>query len=411
SLVPAFGAVQQVETPPGEHYSAVARVPVTPSATARGGDAPAPADLAPYLELPSLGARVVRLAHQIVAGATTPAAKAGALARWFNGGRFRYTLTPPRVRGGDALSFFLFSSHAGFCQQFAAAYAVLARIDGLPARVAVGFTTGTAVGTDQYRVSGADAHVWPEVYLGPSVGWTSYEPTPATSGEASGIGVNSGARAGSTGTSRATGTTASTVVPSHHPTVTRPPVPTTTPLVLRGHRGATTGGARRAGGELGTAAAVGGAVLVTALVVLALWRRRGDRSGPFRSGPFGFGPLRRRRRARADPTEEVLAQWHEAQWTLERLHLGRRPEETLLEHAGRLQRLADADWLTRAVVAEAGGADPVDAYGRLADLAGRALYDAAPCTAEDALHAADLGDTVRTGMARHAAPARPPVGV
>ncbi|MGH3182585.1 MAG: transglutaminaseTgpA domain-containing protein, partial [Streptosporangiaceae bacterium] len=196
-LVPGFGGIQAVEAQPGQGYTAVARIPVNPvkappGGTPATGSVPS-SSLAPYLGLPAEPGPVVALAHQIVSGATGPAAQAGALARWFDTGRYRYTLSPPVPSGSNALESFLFTTRAGFCQQFAAAFGVLARIDGLPTRIAVGFTTGAGRG-HQYRVTGADAHVWPEVYLGPSTGWTSYEPTPASSGEATGVGVNTGSR-------------------------------------------------------------------------------------------------------------------------------------------------------------------------------------------------------------------------
>ena len=191
TILPGVGALHPFETPPGLVYSATARTPVAPAPTAKASSlAGIPPDaLTPYVSLPPLPSRVVALAHHIVGGATTPMAKALAIVRWFTSGRFRYTLSPPAPGGTDPLTSFLFSTRAGFCQQFAAAYAVLARLDGLPTRVAVGFTTGALVGRDRYQVTGADAHVWPEVYLGPSVGWTSFEPTPAISGDPNGVGV------------------------------------------------------------------------------------------------------------------------------------------------------------------------------------------------------------------------------
>ena len=86
------------------------------------------------------------------------------------------------MSSADPLTGFLFDTHAGFCQQFAGAFAVLARLDGLPTRVAVGFTTGGLGRRGVYRVRGADAHTWPEVYFGPTVGWVSFEPTPGGAG-------------------------------------------------------------------------------------------------------------------------------------------------------------------------------------------------------------------------------------
>lgn len=433
-VVPGFGAVEAIEAPPGQRYSTLARVPVSPGTRARGsrpggpggpagpggpvGSAgtttpPVPASsLTPYLELPALSPPVVQLAHQIVAGASTPAAQAAALARWFDSGRFRYTLSPPTTAGSDALSSFLFTTRAGFCQQFAAAYAVLARTDGLPTRVAIGFTTGTAQGHDRYRVTGADAHVWPEVYLGPATGWTSYEPTPASSGEPTGIGVNSGSRTGTQNTGgQSTASTASTVASIRHPATSGVSAPSTVPLALHGRTAPTGGGSR---------------VWVLAVVVILMagvlavpagrWVRR--RIPDLRRRRERWGDDRRRRAAEADPTAEVLAQWRRAVSTLDRARLGRRPTETLHEHAARLRSLAGAKWLATYApvpVASASSAwsggpsegapgagveSAVDAYGELATLAVRASYAPEPCTADEARRAEQLGALVRSGLAR-----------
>ena len=79
----------------------------------------------------------------------------------------------------DALLEFLFRTRRGYCEQFAAAFAALARAVDLPARVAVGFTPGVQDPNDPtlFRVRGTHAHAWPEVYLG-EYGWVQFEPTP-----------------------------------------------------------------------------------------------------------------------------------------------------------------------------------------------------------------------------------------
>jgi hypothetical protein len=76
-----------------------------------------------------------------------------------------------------ALERFLFETKRGYCEQFAGAYAVLARIVGLPARVGVGFTPGELGPDGAYHVRGLNAHAWPEVYL-EGFGWVAFEPTP-----------------------------------------------------------------------------------------------------------------------------------------------------------------------------------------------------------------------------------------
>lgn len=68
----------------------------------------------------------------------------------------------------------------GYAEQYAAAFAVLARAWGLPARVAVGYRLRNDQG-GFYRVSTADAHAWPEVHF-TGYGWVVFEPTKAFNG-------------------------------------------------------------------------------------------------------------------------------------------------------------------------------------------------------------------------------------
>ena len=91
-------------------------------------------------------------------------------------GRYEYTteVEPP---GGEPLLEFLFHTHAGYCQHFAGASALLLRLAGVPTRVVVGFATGEPIGHDTYAVRDEDAHAWIEVYF-PGVGWVPFNPTP-----------------------------------------------------------------------------------------------------------------------------------------------------------------------------------------------------------------------------------------
>jgi transglutaminase-like putative cysteine protease len=130
-----------------------------------------------YLALPSLHSQVTDLAHQIVAGKTTDYDKALALQNYLRDpSHFTYTLNYDYA-GPNPLDHFLFSARQGYCQQFAGAFAVLARVVGLPTRLAVGWTWGNEVSPGSYRVTDQDAHTWPEVYFS-GVGWVAFEPTP-----------------------------------------------------------------------------------------------------------------------------------------------------------------------------------------------------------------------------------------
>ena len=132
-----------------------------------------------YTELPNnIDPQVAALAARIVSGAQTPYDRALQIQNYLRGPLFKYDLNPPASPSQSALVDFLFRTRTGFCQQFAGAYAVLAREVGLPTRVAVGFTEG--YGPDAqgyYHVTDADAHAWPEVWFS-GVGWVAFEPTP-----------------------------------------------------------------------------------------------------------------------------------------------------------------------------------------------------------------------------------------
>jgi len=126
-----------------------------------------------------LPAVVGDLAREVTAEARTPYEQAAALQQWYRrDGGFEYSLdsVPERV-GVDELETFL-DQRVGYCQQFAASMAVMARTLGIPARVAVGFLTPEQLTDDTYRYSAFDLHSWPELYF-PGSGWVRFDPTPA----------------------------------------------------------------------------------------------------------------------------------------------------------------------------------------------------------------------------------------
>jgi transglutaminase-like putative cysteine protease len=123
-------------------------------------------------------APVAALARQLAAGATTQWEVVARVHRYLlDGGRFRYTTNMPQA-GPFPLVDFLLRDHAGYCQHFAGAAALLLRLAGVPTRVVTGFATGVRQGDGRFDVRDVDAHAWIEVYF-QGYGWVPFNPTPA----------------------------------------------------------------------------------------------------------------------------------------------------------------------------------------------------------------------------------------
>ena len=141
--------------------------------------------LQPYLETPpDVPAQIQITADNIIANAEaeTPYEKALALQAWFQAGT--YDVTIKSGSSDNALLTFI-GNRRGYCEQFAATMALMARLEHIPARVDIGFTPGTKIaGTNTYQVTTADAHAWPELYFG-GAGWLRFEPTPRADGQTS----------------------------------------------------------------------------------------------------------------------------------------------------------------------------------------------------------------------------------
>lgn len=130
-----------------------------------------------YLALPpEVPGRVKDLAIQLTASEPTPYDRAKAIESYLR--TYPYTLDvsrPPADR--DLVDYFLFGLRKGYCDYYASAMVVLARASGIPARLAVGYASGTYnLNSKRYVVSEADAHSWVEVYF-PGIGWVPFEPT------------------------------------------------------------------------------------------------------------------------------------------------------------------------------------------------------------------------------------------
>jgi transglutaminase-like putative cysteine protease len=337
------GAVAAEVSQPGQHYKATATVPeVDTGATAPTATAPtAPASTttgsttttgtpdASDTQLPAEPPVVTALARSVTASASTPLEKAEALTNWFRSRLFHYSLRPTRT----TLVSFLTTSHTGSCEQFAGAFAVLARAVGLPTRVAIGFTTGVREPAGPTVVRGIDAHAWPEVLVGGT--WISFEPTPELpSGELSPPGVIGTTAVGTPNPISAT------TIPHSFP---RTSIPLPTPP----------GATKPAGSGSGSGPwiVVGGVAVVVMGAVLHI--------------------VGRRRRRRTTDDELVLA-WRRVDRALERRAVARPPWRTPVTHARWLRSgnpdhawdavLTDLEWLAAEVEDAAYGGASADAH-------------------------------------------------
>jgi transglutaminase-like putative cysteine protease len=104
-----------------------------------------------------------------------------ALEAWFRSeGGFVYDETPPQTAASaPPLVDFALRHQRGYCQFYAGAMALMLRYLGIPARVAVGFTSGTPnEDRTRWTVTDHDAHAWVEVWFR-GWGWLPFDPTPA----------------------------------------------------------------------------------------------------------------------------------------------------------------------------------------------------------------------------------------
>jgi hypothetical protein len=131
------------------------------------------------------------LARRLARRAATPYQFVQGVESYLDSSRYTYYEKTPRE--SYPLESFLFTTHRGYCQQFAGAMALLLRMGGVPARVAVGFTPGRHdAASNTWQVTDFDAHAWDEVWF-PRYGWVRFDPTPPADP------ARSGHLAGSTG--------------------------------------------------------------------------------------------------------------------------------------------------------------------------------------------------------------------
>jgi uncharacterized protein (DUF58 family)/transglutaminase-like putative cysteine protease len=117
-------------------------------------------------------------ARSVTRGAASPYQAVVALEAWLRTSR-AYDEHVGLPATPDALARWAASGEAGYCQMFAASLAALARLSGVPARIAEGFVPGERR-DGVFRVTDRDAHAWVEAWF-PGYGWLPFDPTPGRS--------------------------------------------------------------------------------------------------------------------------------------------------------------------------------------------------------------------------------------
>lgn len=170
-------------TGPVDRYEVVSFVPAMSTEALRAlpawgeGVFELPAEVVPHLALPdSITPRTRSLAEQLAAGQTSQFGIAETIEAHLRGISYNLEVPGPPP-GEDVADFFLFDLQEGYCDYYTTAFAVLARLNGLPTRFATGHIGGSwDFESGEWTITEAEAHSWPEVYL-PEIGWVPFEPT------------------------------------------------------------------------------------------------------------------------------------------------------------------------------------------------------------------------------------------
>lgn len=288
------------QTTSGVHYT-VTSMQVMPTAAQLAAAPPATGRIAQaYTEVPkSLPPVVAQTALNVTKGATNDYERALDLQRYFTSGEFVYNTQAKAGTGVDAIARFL-QTKEGFCVHFAFTMATMARTLHIPARVAIGFTPGTAGSDGSITVGLKDAHAWPELYF-EGIGWTRFEPTPYRGTAPS---YTQDTTTGGADTNRDNAPHEHTAAPSAGPKQTDSCAPENRAPGDCGVPAATTGGGSN-GGSAGRIAlfALLGLIVLAVPAAPALWR------GRVRAGRLGGGRDRREAAALAAWREVLDSGW------------------------------------------------------------------------------------------------------
>jgi transglutaminase-like putative cysteine protease len=281
-----------------QEYLVTSTVPKLTAGLLARSSAPVQGIADDFTRIPGNIPDIVRTTADTVAGASaTPYDKAMALQKYLRSAEFTYSLQSP-VQGGydgnglSVLADFL-NQKSGYCIHYASAMAVMARLEGIPSRIAVGYAPGRLTGATvsvvgqgalpEYEVDARDAHAWPELYF-QGLGWVPFEPTPSR-----GV-VPDYATESSAAATPGSLENNDDLVPEATPAPV--PAPSTAPVPVPGVGGTTDAGTQLLPWLLGTGALLGSALLAASPRLV-------------RAG------IRARRLRTADPAAAVPVAWSE----------------------------------------------------------------------------------------------------
>ncbi len=133
-----------------------------------------------YMKLPrrKISRRTKRLVKRLTSRIKDPYRKALVLRDYLRE-NFKYRqYSRPVPENKETVDYFLFHLREGHCEYYAAALTVMARLAGLPARVATGFSPGNYNALNKYfEVHAYHAHAWSQIFIA-GMGWLTMDASP-----------------------------------------------------------------------------------------------------------------------------------------------------------------------------------------------------------------------------------------
>lgn len=133
------------------------------------------------LQTSEFSPQVSELAKSFALNSASRDATADKILAFYRSQKFTYTKTPGTQ--SSTLEDFLFKGKKGYCEHYAAGFATLMRLAGIPAHVVTGYQGGEYnIYGNFWKFTQADAHAWSE-YLNEQGQWVRVDPTGAVAPE------------------------------------------------------------------------------------------------------------------------------------------------------------------------------------------------------------------------------------